>query len=223
MAVSEETQQNSPQNEAETGFGTGLRGKLEKRREPQPPNGAVAKEAEAAVELLGEPQANGAASSDEADALRAELAASIDRERELRAELSASFSARDEQTAVDNDYAARSAELDVRAARLASTEQEIELREARLSEQLQNFREERERLSELETRLTASEALTSRALRPCRVQAEGAEGRRPPAREACVRARQAGSVSELAGDEARPPRAERREPRGRDEGPPGGA
>ena len=49
----------------------------------------------------------------------------------------------------------------MRAARLASAEREIELREVRLNEQLQNFREERERLSELETRLTASEALTT--------------------------------------------------------------
>ena len=54
MAVSEETQQESPQNEAETGFGTGLRGKLEKRREPQAPNGAATNEAEAAEELLSE-------------------------------------------------------------------------------------------------------------------------------------------------------------------------
>ena len=51
MAVSEETQHESPQNEAETGFGTGLRGKLEKRREPQAPNGAAPQEAEAAEEM----------------------------------------------------------------------------------------------------------------------------------------------------------------------------
>ena len=54
----------------------------------------------------------------------------------------------------------RSAELDLRAAKVASAEQEVELREARLTEQLQTFREERERLSELETRLTATEAFT---------------------------------------------------------------
>ncbi|MGH3060259.1 MAG: hypothetical protein ACRDNA_02480, partial [Gaiellaceae bacterium] len=138
--------------DAETGFGTGLRGKLEKRREPdEAADGAAPEEVAAA--------SNGAGSV-EADALRAELAASLDRERELRSELSAAFEARGESAALDSDYAARTAELDVRAARLASSEQELELREARLTEQLAQLREERERLSELETRLAATEGLT---------------------------------------------------------------
>ena len=174
MAVSEEAK-DSPKPEAETGFGTGLRGKLKKRQESEAPetNGIapVVEEPSAEVEPGStEPApppsyATPAAAiphvdAAELDALRAELAAALDRERDLRIELAASFTMRNETSALEGDYAARSAELDLRAAKIASAEQEVELREARLTEQLQTFREERERLSELETRLTATEALT---------------------------------------------------------------
>ncbi|MGH2995361.1 MAG: hypothetical protein ACRDM9_03495, partial [Gaiellaceae bacterium] len=84
--------------EAETGFGTGLRTKLERRT------------------------GNGGASQAEVEALRAELAASLDRERELKADLDAAQLgvARPHDAVLGGDLAARSAELDVRAARLAS-------------------------------------------------------------------------------------------------------
>jgi DNA repair exonuclease SbcCD ATPase subunit len=170
MAVSEESAKESTKIEAETGFGTGLRGKLKKRQEPPPeadsnggPPPPELEERDPAPERATAPPEPVAASvpdTAELDALRAELAASLDRERDLRVELAAAFAERDQGIALDGDHVARSGELDLRAAKVASAEQEIELREARLTEQLQNFREERERLSEVETRLTAAEALT---------------------------------------------------------------
>ena len=99
MAVSEESAEESAKLEAETGFGTGLRGKLKKRQEvsaeaPAPPssNGAPPQhearpgEPEAALEP---PPALSIPDTAELDALRAELAASLDRERDLRVELAA--------------------------------------------------------------------------------------------------------------------------------------
>ena len=169
MTVSEESKE-SAKVEAETGFGTGLRGKLKKRQEPAAPetNGSPPLEEAAAADEqpapeaapLEQPAPMTVQDTAELDALRAELTAALERERDLRIELAASFAVRDDTSAIESDYNARSAELDLRAAKVASAEQEVELREARLTEQLQNFREERERLSELETRLTANEALT---------------------------------------------------------------
>ena len=152
MAVSEEAQE-SPKPEAETGFGTGLRGKLKKRQEPPAAetNGVPPPETEAQVPEEEAPPPEPAAAlpvqdTAESDALRAELTAALERERDLRIELATTFSMRDEASAIDSDSNARAAELDLRAAKVASAEQEIDLREARLTEQLQNFREERERL-----------------------------------------------------------------------------
>ena len=83
-----------------------------------------------ACTLRMRPSENGApspASSAELDALRAELAESLDRERDLRVELAATRETRTENAVIDSDFAARAAELDVRAARVASAEQELEL------------------------------------------------------------------------------------------------
>ena len=93
--------------DAETGFGTGLRGKLKKRQEPEAPeaNGTAPVAEEHVLEgdpIAAEPSppspppasplvaAPSIADTAELDALRAELAAALDRERDLRIELAAS-------------------------------------------------------------------------------------------------------------------------------------
>ena len=105
MAVNEDAKE-SPKVEAETGFGTGLRGKPKKRQEPDRggprPRRTVPGPSRRSTcsrvsrsppsRRLLPPSASpvaAAASIAEAelDALRAELAAALDRERDLRIEL----------------------------------------------------------------------------------------------------------------------------------------
>src|SRR5688500_14415634 len=122
-------------SEIETGFGTGLRAKLGR---PEAEEAAPVVAADAATGELPPYPANGEVNGD-VEALRAELAAALERERDLRTELAtqAVMPAPDpERDGFESDLAARAAELDLRAARLAASETELEERERRVAEQV---------------------------------------------------------------------------------------
>src|SRR3990172_10166827 len=123
----------SPQKDAtetEKGFGTGLRAQLERRREPTSkgtPPPAAEEALAAARKLVDTPppeNVNGSGSDAEVEAVRAELAASLTREQELRTTLADQLETREHELALDRELAARSVELDGKAARLPAAHAE---------------------------------------------------------------------------------------------------
>jgi hypothetical protein len=79
------SEDDQPRSDTETGFGTGLRAKLEGRPDHDDRAGDKAV-ATAPLQEVGVPEAYGESNGD-VEALRAELAAALERERELRTEL----------------------------------------------------------------------------------------------------------------------------------------
>ena len=118
-------------NDTEKGFGTGLRAQLERRRaallEAQAESGAD--EAQAAAEIATEQ--NGSATTD-IEAVREELAASLAREESLRAALSEGIVASERGLELDEQLAARAADLDGREAGLADLRDRLEADRAEL-------------------------------------------------------------------------------------------
>src|SRR5438093_5807030 len=122
MAVSEE----KPKSDTETGFGTGLRAKLEGMPPEDAPAEAAPPPAEATVEAA---PVNGVPAAD-LEVLREELAAALARERDLRLELESQTSVPGADfSAVEAEMRVRTGELDSRAARLAAAETALEERE----------------------------------------------------------------------------------------------
>ena len=219
MAVSEEAQE-SPKPEAETGFGTGLRGKLKKRQEPDVPeaNGAPPPDVEQAPERGGirsrprrrrqrEPapghvggrRASGRAVGGSGTRARpAHRAGHLvlharrgerPRRRPCRTVGGARPPCREDRLRRAGDRPARG------AAHGAAAELPRGARASlRAGDQADGVR-----------------GPDRRALPAGRVEAPRAPRRRPSAREARLGAGQAGADPGLAGDEARSPRADRRE------------
>ncbi|MEX2464426.1 MAG: hypothetical protein WD428_00970, partial [Gaiellaceae bacterium] len=109
--MSEEEKQSG---DTETGFGTGLRAQLERRKDPEPAPAAPP----GAPPSLGQ---NGEAPNVELETLRGELAAALQRERDLHAALSNQAPAqRAPDPMLEQQLAGRSAELDARAPKVAA-------------------------------------------------------------------------------------------------------
>ena len=117
------------QHETEGGFGTGLRGKLERRRdeeaappaEPEsPPPAAVAAAAPAEPVELAPAAAVALPDFGELEALRADLAQALDREQDLRDELEELQEALTHGKVDSQTLSIRSEEIDGRAAKLAA-------------------------------------------------------------------------------------------------------
>src|SRR5215207_4726888 len=126
------SEDDQPRTDTETGFGTGLRAKLEGRDHDDRAGGNAV--ATAPLNEAGAPEAYGGSNGD-VEALRAEPAAALERERELRTELatqsvvpSADFSP------LEAELKTRAAEFEARAALLAASEAELEERERRISD-----------------------------------------------------------------------------------------
>jgi septal ring factor EnvC (AmiA/AmiB activator) len=154
------SEDDQPRSDTETGFGTGLRAKLEGRPDHDGRTGGNVV-ATAPLEEVGAPAAYGEPNGD-VQALRAELAAALARERDLRTELATqNVLATPDLSPLEAELRTRGAELDARAARLGASETEIEERERRVSEQVAMVRTEKERLSEIENRVVGQDALSA--------------------------------------------------------------
>lgn len=144
--------------ETETGFGSGLRAELERKRGggqlEAPPEPAAATEpvvvdlfAPGAEELDGDPQT-----------LRAELEAAIGREQQLRDALRHQIEAYERELAAGRELALREAEAEQLAARLESARSELEERDLILRIQREQIDEERATAAAQRAELVAEEA-----------------------------------------------------------------
>ena len=131
-----------------------------KTRAPSPP--APSEDELAAAHALAEPSNGGRAGDDtQLEAVRAELAASLAREQDLRTALSDQLEAREHDLDLERDFATRAAELDGRAAKLATAQTDLEERERRLAARLEAVKEDERRLGDLQVRLDREEAASA--------------------------------------------------------------
>jgi hypothetical protein len=135
----------------EGGFGSGLRAKLERKEQVEPPRSPG--EAIAAAVPVDDP---------DIEVLRLELSASLSREHELRTSLNEQVEVSGREVQAEQELAHQSAALDRRAGALAETQAELDDRERRITErlaELDGLLEEKEELTKLEARLAEREQL----------------------------------------------------------------
>src|SRR5215207_2463963 len=160
--INNQEQRETPEH-TESGFGTGLREQLARRREgreeeapPAPRPQAPLVELEQLTTLT--PPAPAAELDPELDRVKAKLAEAERRERELRAAFAEQVEAYERKLSEDFDVSRQAAKLDEKSSKLTATESQVREREQRLVDERRELNVERRRMSELQDELTAAQA-----------------------------------------------------------------